>query len=102
MQNVIEYKIPRRDGEKHCHIDIQREIENLSNTDQLKCHSCGYDFICLYPLFSVYHLFHMWLYSGIQTHLYTALNVSTLEECKKEVSMEYYLFDQFYVCLSRL
>lgn len=56
MQNVIEYKIPRGDGEKHCHIDIQREIENLSNTDQLKCHSCGYDFICLYPLFSGHHL----------------------------------------------
>lgn len=47
-------------------------------------------------------LFHMWLYSDIQIRLYTALNVITLEECKKEVSMEYDLFDQFYVCLNRL
>ncbi len=45
----------RRDGKNRCHIKIQLEIENLSNTDWLKCHSCGYDFICLYPLFYGYH-----------------------------------------------
>lgn len=30
-------------------------VRYLGNTAQLKCHSCGYDFICLYLLFSGYH-----------------------------------------------
>jgi len=98
MQNVIENKIPRRDGEKHCHIVVQREIENLSILTSLNVtHVVMTLFvytICSQGL-TCPPLFHMWFDSGIQIHLYTSLNVSTLEECKKEVSMECYLFDQF-------
>lgn len=102
MQNVIEYKIPRRDGEKHCHIKIKPEIENLCNTDRLKCHSCGYDFICLYPLFSGYHLPpsipHVALQGYSNTPLYSP-ECQHIRRMQKRSFMEYMISLISFMCV---